>query len=385
MQLSCVHCGHAFSITADQLGGRGSCPHCRGEIQLPRAEEDLAEEGGLEHPGSWLENSISFMGSAIFHLILLVIISIIPEWGREGLPGNTEQVMIGNLPNIQLNEPTNEQLTQPENTQHQRQPESLDELEQIEPPSADRETDTLDDFKPTTVSLSGASSFNDLGAVSVSSIGGSGDWTGMIQRLRRHGLDVVLAFDSTGSMGGEIKQVKAHIGRIGSALVKLVPGTRLSICTYRDKDDEYLVKGLPLTNDLQKVQSYLDDIFASGGGDHEEAVQEGLYWSINKNQFRPRSRKVILVFGDAPPHAQDLDTCKRLARDFKSQHKGVVSTVTCRADDGHLPAFVEIAQMGGGEAFMTRDKRQIMTQIMVLVFGSEYRSKVVEAFKLLEG
>jgi hypothetical protein len=33
---------------------------------------------------------------------------------------------------------------------------------------------------------------------------------------------------------------------------------------------------------------------------------------------------------------------------------------------------------------LTSDQRQIMTQLMVLVFGSEHRAKVLEAFKLLE-
>ena len=42
MQLSCIHCGQEFSITADQLGGRGRCPHCHGEIELPKA----SDEGG---------------------------------------------------------------------------------------------------------------------------------------------------------------------------------------------------------------------------------------------------------------------------------------------------------------------------------------------------
>ena len=44
---------------------------------------------------------------------------------------------------------------------------------------------------------------------------------------------------------------------------------------------------------------------------------------------------------------------------------------------------LERALAGGGEAFLTSDRRQIMTQLMVLVFGSKYRSKVIEAFRLL--
>ena len=68
-----------------------------------------------------------------------------------------------------------------------------------------------------------------------------GSWDGMLQSLRRHGLDIVVAFDSTGSMQGEINQVKRQIGRIGSTLLTLVPKTRISICTYRDQGDEYVV------------------------------------------------------------------------------------------------------------------------------------------------
>jgi tagatose-1,6-bisphosphate aldolase len=49
-----------------------------------------------------------------------------------------------------------------------------------------------------------------------------------------------------------------------------------------------------------------------------------------------------------------------------------------------MPEFYEIAKAGGGEAFLARDQRQIMTQLMVLVFGSRHREKVIEAFKLLD-
>ena len=94
-------------------------------------------------------------------------------------------------------------------------------------------------------------------------------------------------------------------------------------------------------------------------------------------------RKVILLFGDAPPHDSELALCLRVASDFHGQKQGVVSTVTCRSFR-KLPAFVQIAEVGGGESFLTTDERQIMTQLMVLVFGSRHRAKVLEAFKLLD-
>jgi hypothetical protein len=142
-----------------------------------------------------------------------------------------------------------------------------------------------------------------------------------------------------------------------------------------------VVRGTPLTSDLQAVHDYLRPIQASGGGDYQEAVHKGLRWAVQQNEFRPQARKVVLLFGDAPPHPQDQGDCLRLASDFNREQQGVVSTVTCR-NTKRLAEFIEIAEVGGGEAFLTSDRRQIMTQLMILVFGSKYRSKVIEAFRL---
>jgi Mg-chelatase subunit ChlD len=193
----------------------------------------------------------------------------------------------------------------------------------------------------------------------------------------------VICFDSTGSMSGEINEVKGQIRRIGQTLTTLVPKARISICTYRDEGDEFVAKGLPLSGSIQEVSEYLDRVSAGGGGDHPEAVDEGLYWSISQNNFRPSARKVILIFGDAPPHPEKQKRALELAENFRAQHKGVVSTITCQSSTP-MPEFYEIAAAGGGEAFLTTDQRQLMTQLMVLVFGSKHRDKVLEAFKLLE-
>jgi hypothetical protein len=73
----------------------------------------------------------------------------------------------------------------------------------------------------------------------------------------------------------------------------------------------------------------------------------------------------------------------KIASDFQQQQGGIVSTVTCRAGR-RLDEFYDIASMGGGEAFLTSDERQIMEQLIVLVFGSKHRARVLEAFELLE-
>lgn len=209
-------------------------------------------------------------------------------------------------------------------------------------------------------------------------------WESKLRLLRSHGLDLVIVFDSTGSMDKEIAQLKKQIYRIGSTLLELVPSARVSVCTYRDFGDAYVAKGLSLTNDIAAIERYLKDIRAGGGGDNPEAVQEGLRWAVENNDFRKDAVKVILLFGDAPPHAPDQATCERYAFEFRERQQGIVSTVTCRKP-ARIPEFVKMASAGGGESFLVSEPRRIVEQLVVLVFGSEHRDKVLEAFKLLEG
>lgn len=385
MQLSCVHCGKQLTISVDQLGGACRCPHCREEIRLPKAEDP--NEPQVEHPvghNVWWENSISGLASLVFHLVLILIFALIKFGGQSG-EGLAEDVLIGELPSVQLGDTQDEELSQEEQPTSEESAETLDEMLEVEPP-IEPTTDALADEQLAIVSPStsgGDSGSFDLGTVTVG--GGSmagGGWDGFLQNLRRNGLDIVITFDSTGSMGGEIREVKEQIKRIGGTLLKMVPKARISICTYRDHGDEYVVRGLPLTSDIAAIDKFLSDISADGGGDEPEAVQEGLRWAVTNNQFRPNARKMLLLFGDAPPHRQDHGTCLSIASDFQREHGGIVSTVTCRRGT-RLDEFIEIAEMGGGESFLTSDERQIMEQLIVLVFGSRFRSKVLEAFEIM--
>lgn len=319
------------------------------------------------------------------HLMVLIGLALVP-WGHlsDGADGAADQVLIGQLPRNHLVDNPDDDFKQVEvnNTSNDAQTEMLDS-EMFSPTATSDMTEMM--LEMNTMSPSGGTqqpfeieSFHDSAIVG----GGQEDFGEMLTRLKRDGLDIVITFDSTGSMQGEIDQVKSQIERIGSVLYQLVPKTRISICTYRDVSDLYVVKGLPLTESLGEVVNYLGDIQAGGGGDEPEAIDHGLKWSIEKNRFRRRARKIILIFGDAPPHASQMDECLLLASNFRKKQSGNVSTVTCR-QSRKLSELEEIAQLGGGEAFLTRDEREIMSKLIVLVFGSQHRSKVLEAFDLL--
>lgn len=383
MKIVCIHCGGEFSIKADDLGGSGFCPHCKGQVALPKPSGQQPEEHAPRgRPLAWLDGSISGLSSLVIHMTIFLIVALWQVEGGTGGAGEGEDVLIGLLPTQELSESTDDQLTTAEVQKEQSS--DLDTMIEVEAPMSNAAASDGDLSLSTPSPSGGEAGAFDLGTVQVGggSMGG-GSWEGMIGQLRKNGLDIVLCFDSTGSMSGEINQVKKQIQRIGQTLTTLVPKARISICTYRDEGDEYVAKGLPLTGSIQDVSDYLSRVSAGGGGDHPEAVDEGLYWSVSQNNFRPAARKVILIFGDAPPHPEKLKRALEIAGNFRTQNKGIVSTITCNSDTP-MPQFYEIAASGGGEAFLTTDQRQIMSQLMVLVFGSRHRDKVLEAFKLLE-
>lgn len=209
----------------------------------------------------------------------------------------------------------------------------------------------------------------------------SSSFRDMIDDAREYGLDIVIAMDTTGSMGGEIETVKKRIVSIGGALLEKVPEARISIVSYKDHGDDYVVKGVSLTSDVADMQRFLLKLKAGGGGDPPEAVEEGLRWSIENNEFRPSARKVILLFGDRPPHEDDHAYCLSLIKSFRDQQNGIVSTITCR-QNYPIPHFAEMARFGGGEAFILKDSRRIMEELLVLLFGNRHRKDVVEFFEL---
>ena len=209
MQLSCIHCGQPFTISKDQLGGRGQCPHCGGSIRLPRAEEENGDKPVTAESTHWWENSISGLVSVVVHMFLLLVLALIGynSYSGEGLG---EDVLIGELPSEILGDADDEELDSEETTKETAEAEAEETLD-VEPTiDATSETELAELTVPSPSSSGGESGAFNFGAVSAA--GGSmagGSWDGLLQNLRRNGLDIVITFDSTGSMGGEIREVKS--------------------------------------------------------------------------------------------------------------------------------------------------------------------------------
>ncbi len=198
----------------------------------------------------------------------------------------------------------------------------------------------------------------------------------------REGLDLVIVFDSTSSMGAEITALKLRIMQLGRVMLQALPETRLAFVTYKDIGDSPPIAFSELTNDLTALLRFLSFVEPVGGGfDVEEAVGLGLHQAVSGYQFRDDAHKVVIILGDAPPRRADLPYSLFMARQFHSLAKARVSTLTVRAA-APSPEFASIALVGGGESVVLVDQRNALQELLLLVFGADNRAEALQLLRV---
>jgi hypothetical protein len=126
-------------------------------------------------------------------------------------------------------------------------------------------------------------------------------------------LDVLFLIDATGSMADEIAKIQSTIFDV-SAQIDALPGqpnVRYGMVTYRDRGDSFVSKVYDFTPDVRDFSKNLSTVWANGGGDYPESLNEGLHKAVNQVEWRSEDTvKLIFLVADAPPHldyTQDYD------------------------------------------------------------------------------
>ena len=242
-----------------------------------------------------------------------------------------------------------------------------------------------------------------------------GSFSRHIQVLREGGLDVVFVFDTTHSMQSFLLEVKRKIEGLALAFRKLVPTSRIGLVAYQDDDAEsrFLTRIEPLTFGTVSLSGFLQQIDAWGGTDLEEAVDVALREAIENMPWAEKSKKFILLIGDAPPHAEDLPETLRLVEHFRRDMGGKIAVIDTRRrdqkwqaryetlmpeelrdftteqyrhsmdDEDVLDEFRAIAQAGGGEFARLDQDDRVIRDMLLLVFGSQWETYLGEFMRHL--
>src|SRR5215469_5114492 len=229
---------------------------------------------------------------------------------------------------------------------------------------------------------------------------GSG-FGGFIGELRRKGLDVVLVIDGTGSMNLIIDDVKAKMAQLIQSIHRLVPIARIGIVVFGGKGEK--LDSQPLTLSPQKLEDFLSHITAKGGGEWEEDTYGAVEYAINKMDWKPYAKKVVVLVGDSPPHKEDFQPLIQLIHKFKDEN-GTFNTVDVAAEEHErferefwlkvhreeppkispLPEFARqtqaayrvLASAGGGAMRSLSKDAHINQQVLILAFGEQWQNQV---------
>lgn len=233
--------------------------------------------------------------------------------------------------------------------------------------------------------------------------GSSNQFAAYIQGMREGGLDVMFVVDSTGSMGWVLDEVKARIYDITAVVRSLVPISRFGVVAYRDKDDpEYATKLQPLTFSSQKLEGFLSQLKAEGGGDMFEGVHDGLKVASEEGGWRAGARRIIVLIGDAPASDGNQGTAIRVVKQFANVG-GVVSSLDV-SDESNPTAvearvgrkvnralyrtdsmyqFRDIADAGNGDAATLEGEVSLTRRLITLIMGDKFAREMKALLDLL--
>jgi len=110
-------------------------------------------------------------------------------------------------------------------------------------------------------------------------------------------IDVVFGIDDTGNMGNEIAAIKAGATEFMSNL-QLVADAHFGVVRFDDLAFRTFIPH-PLSGDAASVQTALNLIVASGGGDCPEFAISGIAEALNGISWRQNSERIIFVVTDA--------------------------------------------------------------------------------------
>jgi hypothetical protein len=130
--------------------------------------------------------------------------------------------------------------------------------------------------------------------------------------IEEHGqdeLDLLIVLDRTNSMKDDIDDVRSGIKDILDGLKKY-PNSRLALATYADKHQDTLgwYNYLEFGTKHEGITPYLDSLKHSNGGDTRESVYDGLHRAMEEGFFKSRSKRMIILIGDAASHEDEKTT-----------------------------------------------------------------------------
>lgn len=122
-------------------------------------------------------------------------------------------------------------------------------------------------------------------------------------------LDMVIAFDTTGSMARYIDDVRKQVSDLVPRLFKANPDLKLGIVAFGDYCDMVdaqtfgnAYQCLPLTDNENEIMRFIKESKNTDGGDGDEFYELVIKKITEETPWREGATKAVLLIADAEPH-----------------------------------------------------------------------------------
>lgn len=115
--------------------------------------------------------------------------------------------------------------------------------------------------------------------------------------FRELGVDFIVVFDDTGSMGEEIDAMKSKVQDLVDQIKSTGINARYSLISFKD----YVTIRTEQTNDPESFKNAISSLSADSGDDEPEVSLDAIESALSQPS-RENTQKIILVITDAPAH-----------------------------------------------------------------------------------
>jgi hypothetical protein len=197
-------------------------------------------------------------------------------------------------------------------------------------------------------------------------------------------VDLAFVVDTTGSMGAFIGAARQHMVALLRALTAgaATPiDLQLGVVEYRDhppQDHTFVTRAHAFGPGLGKAQQIINGLTPDGGGDAPEAVYDGLRAACVELEWRPYSRRLAVLVGDAPPHGAGCGgdgfragcPCGLSAERVTALlEEAGVTLYALGLTDTVRPSFTQLATWTGGEYFEAAHTDRAIESLRALLAG----------------
>lgn len=197
-------------------------------------------------------------------------------------------------------------------------------------------------------------------------------------------LDVLISFDSTGSMYPCLAEARRKISEIITRLFNEYPDLRVGIIAhgdYCDRDTTYVISEFQLSDNRADIVQFVNTVKPTNGGDGDECYELVLNRARTFG-WRDEVKKIMIMVGDANPHMPgyryhdhvNMLNWKMEARMLAVENDVTIYTVKCL--NGSSTFWNEVARIGNGVKLDLHQFNNILELFSLVVYKSISNDRV---------